>query len=109
MLAVDYLIVNEDRHFNNLGALRDADTLEWIGLAPVFDCGTSLWHDRPTAMVCPLGKSPSKTFLSSHDEQIRLTGDFGWHGMAVLEGTDEVFSDILVGSPFADDVRRNAL
>jgi hypothetical protein len=28
MLAVDFIIANEDRHFNNFGAVRNADTLE---------------------------------------------------------------------------------
>ncbi|MCL2047923.1 MAG: excisionase [Defluviitaleaceae bacterium] len=37
MITLDYLIVNEDRHYNNFGAVRNAETLEWLGLAPVFD------------------------------------------------------------------------
>ncbi len=41
MLAVEYLIVNEDRHQNNFGVLRDADSLEWLGAAPIYDSGTS--------------------------------------------------------------------
>ena len=43
MLAVDYLIANDDRHLHNFGAVRNAETLEWLGLAPVFDCGNSMW------------------------------------------------------------------
>ena len=35
MLKVDYIIANEDRHYNNFGFIRNADTLEWLGLAPV--------------------------------------------------------------------------
>ena len=31
MLVLDYLIANEDRHFNNFGLLRNPDTLEWLG------------------------------------------------------------------------------
>jgi hypothetical protein len=109
MLAVDYVIANEDRHFNNFGAVRNADTLEWTGLAPVFDCGTSLWYDRPTTMIRPLAKVPSKPFRSSHDEQIKLIGDFEWRGFSALEGISETFSDILAKSPFIDDTRRSAL
>jgi hypothetical protein len=44
MLTVDYLIVNEDRHLNNFGAVRNADTLEWVAPAPVYDCGISMWY-----------------------------------------------------------------
>ena len=39
MLVVDFLIANEDRHFNNFGLLRNPETLEWIGAAPIFDSG----------------------------------------------------------------------
>jgi hypothetical protein len=109
MLALDYLIANEDRHRGNFGAVRNADTLEWIGLAPVFDCGTSLLHDKPTAMIRPLAKAPSKPFRSSHDEQIKLTGGFGRLDFSTLERIGEAFSDILSASLFIDDTRRKAL
>jgi len=46
MLVLDYLIANEDRHWGNFGAVRNAETLDWIGLAPVFDCGNSLWYNK---------------------------------------------------------------
>lgn len=29
MIVLDYLIANEDRHLNNFGVLRNAETLEW--------------------------------------------------------------------------------
>ena len=32
ILVLDYLIVDEDRHQNNFGLIRNANTLEWIGL-----------------------------------------------------------------------------
>ena len=41
LLAFDFLIANTDRHFGNFGAIRNVDTLEWLGAAPVFDSGTS--------------------------------------------------------------------
>ncbi|MCH5185984.1 MAG: excisionase [Oscillospiraceae bacterium] len=46
MFAVDYIIANSDRHLRNFGAIRNAETLEWIGFAPLFDCGTSLWFNQ---------------------------------------------------------------
>ena len=36
MIVVDYLLANTDRHYNNFGAIRNANTLEWIGPAPIF-------------------------------------------------------------------------
>jgi len=45
MLVLDYIIANEDRHYNNFGFIRNAESLEWVGLAPIYDSGTSLWHN----------------------------------------------------------------
>lgn len=42
MLVVDYPIANDDRHYNHFGAVRNAEALEWIGMAPIFDCGNSM-------------------------------------------------------------------
>ena len=33
MIALDFILANEDRHFGNFGVLRDAKTLEWLGFA----------------------------------------------------------------------------
>lgn len=109
MLAVDYIIVNEDRHFNNFGAVRNADTLAWLGAAPVFDCGTSMWYDQSAAMVRPSAKLPSKPFKSDHAEQIKLVTDFEWLDFTALRGVDEEFSEILKGSAFIDEARCGVL
>ena len=42
MFILDYLIMNEDRHLNNFGIIRDVNTLKWIDVAPIFDNGQSL-------------------------------------------------------------------
>jgi hypothetical protein len=60
MLSLDFMVVNEDRHQNNFGVIRDANTLEWIGAAPIFDSGTSMWYDKPLSMIRPLAKQKSK-------------------------------------------------
>ncbi len=41
MIVLDYIIANEDRHLNNFGLLRNAETLEWYGFAPIYDSGSS--------------------------------------------------------------------
>lgn len=48
MVFFDYIIRNSDRQYNNFGFLRNPDTLEWIGLAPLYDNGTSLYHNVRT-------------------------------------------------------------
>ena len=42
MFILDYLILNEDRHLNNFGIIRDVNTLKWIDIATIFDNGQSL-------------------------------------------------------------------
>ena len=42
IFILDYLILNEDRHLNNFGIIRDVNTLKWIDVAPIFDNGQSL-------------------------------------------------------------------
>lgn len=42
MTLIDHVMMNTDRHLGNYGLIRDADTLEWLGPAPIYDNGTSL-------------------------------------------------------------------
>ena len=109
MLTVDFLIANTDRHFNNFGAVRNAETLEWIGPAPIFDCGTSMWHDQFTHMIFSSADAPSKPFRAKHSEQIQLVKGFDWLDLKALYGLDEEYERILSTSLFIDGQRRDAL
>ena len=42
MFILDYLMLNEDRHLNNFGIIRNVNTLKWMDVAPIFDSGQSL-------------------------------------------------------------------
>lgn len=43
----DFVLTNTDRHLNNFGVLRNARTLEFIGMAPIFDSGNSMFWQNP--------------------------------------------------------------
>lgn len=45
MVCVDFLLRNTDRHWNNFGLIRNADSLEYQRVSPLFDFGNSLFHD----------------------------------------------------------------
>jgi hypothetical protein len=106
MLALDFLIANEDRHMGNFGAIRDADTLEWIGPAPIFDCGTSLWHDHLFRWAGPEADCPSKPFAETHSEQIKLASSLDWLDFAALKEAAADLDQILAFAPrFMDDGR----
>ena len=44
MIVFDFLISNTDRHMNNIAILRNPDTLELLGFAPLFDFGNSMFY-----------------------------------------------------------------
>lgn len=43
MIVLDYIIGNTDRHYNNFGLIRDAETLDFVDVVPIFDSGTSMY------------------------------------------------------------------
>jgi hypothetical protein len=105
ILTVDYLINNRDRHYNNFGAVRNAETLEWIGLAPIFDSGTSFWNDKNTMSILEIANTSSKPFRNTHAEQIELVKDFSWLDLSALKGIEDEFYAILSQSPYIDEER----
>ena len=110
MIVLDFLIGNEDRHFNNFGLIRNAVTLEWIGAAPIFDCGTSLWYNTQESLIKPLSPNlPAKPFKKTHREQIKLVKDFSWVDLKALDGMKEEMEEILSQSPYISRERRAVL
>lgn len=105
MLAVDYIIANSDRHFRNFGVIRNAETLEWIGFAPLFDCGTSLWFNQIAKNIKPIKYDESKPFAAAHSKQISLVTDLTWIDFGKLDGIEEDCSKILSSSKFIDEAR----
>lgn len=108
MIVLDYLIVNEDRHQNNFGVVRNAETLEYLGAAPIYDSGTSLWFDKPTGMVGS-GRVTCKPFKDRHEEQIKLVSSFDWLDLPGLDGIEEEWMELTKGSLFLDEARRVAV
>ena len=101
MLTLDCIIANEDRHYFNFGFIRNADTLQWLGAAPVYDSGTSLWYN--TRRVG--SEVESKPFRSKHAEQIKLVKDLAWFDSKALDGLYDEIIDILVPSGDVDEKR----
>ena len=102
MLAVDYIIANSDRHFRNFGVIRNANTLEWIGFAPLFDCGTSLWFNQ---IAKNIKYDESKPFATSHAKQIGFVTDLTWLDFQKLNGIENDCKKILSSSKYIDETR----
>ena len=78
MIVLDHIIANGDRHLNNFGLVRDADTLEWLGPAPVYDCGSSLGFDLPTSELRMHANDECKPFARAFEKQLALVLSFDW-------------------------------
>lgn len=97
MIVLDYIIANEDRHWNNFGILRNAETLEWIGFAPIYDSGSSLGYNSLLSQIQTERNIACKPFKRRRDEQIKLVTSFEWIDFSKLSDAGniirEVFSD----------------
>ena len=93
MIVLDFIIANEDRHFNNFGAVRNAKTLKWIGMAPIYDSGSSLGYDKLNDELFDIGNYVCKPFKNKHMLQLELVSDFSWIDFARLSCTDSIIYD----------------
>jgi hypothetical protein len=89
MMVVDYIIANEDRHLGNFGLIRNADTLEWLRPAPVFDSGSSLGYNQSTLEIRAEEAIRSRPFRVRPDDQLALVSSFEWLDFNRLSGLAE--------------------
>lgn len=102
MITLDFIIANEDRHFNNFGLIRNAETLEWVGVAPIFDSGSSLGYEQLPAQIRRSAIVECKPFKKHHKDQIKLVTSFDWLDFSKLEGIGAEISEILSDERAAD-------
>lgn len=70
MNLLDYIVGNYDRHWNNFGIIRNSNTLDIIGLAPIYDNGNSLWNDSPYIGLPVRSKLYDNTTLMWSDKNL---------------------------------------
>lgn len=110
MIVLDYLIANEDRHQNNFGLVRDANTLEWLGAAPIFDSGSSLGYDKLAGQITTGKGIECKPFKKTHEEQLKLVGSFDWIDFDQLKGLeDEMWAVFNEAGEYMDPARKDAI
>lgn len=109
MIALDYIIANEDRHLNNFGAVRNAETLEWIGMAPIYDSGSSLGYDKVAAEIRSSRNVVCKPFKNHHEEQVKLITDFSWIDFDRLADVRELIIETLSSDGAKDYIDQNRI
>lgn len=110
MIVVDYIIANEDRHFNNFGLIRNADTLEFISPAPIFDSGSSLGYDKVAGQILSGKNIQCKPFKKTHEQQLALVTSFDWIDFSKLNGVEEDIREVFRSAgEYMDDARIDAI
>ena len=96
MYIIDYLIMNEDRHLNNFGIIRDVNTLKWLDVAPIFDNGQSLniaYYDNEEMHISGEGRLFYE--VKPFDEIIKVVKDIKRINLSKLDGIVEWFDELL--------------
>ena len=96
MYILDYIIMNEDRHLNNFGIIRDVNTLEWVSVAPIFDNGESLkiTYDSDDEL-CISGEGRFFYQIKPFDEIIKVVKDIKRIDLSKLDGVVEWYDNLL--------------
>lgn len=96
MYILDFLIMNEDRHLNNFGIIRNVNTLKWLCCAPIFDNGQSLnieYYDDNELHISGEGRFFYE--VKPFDEIIKVVEDIKRIDIDKLDGIVEWFDDLL--------------
>ena len=95
MLVVDFVLANDDRHLNNFGLLRRAESLEWIGPAPIYDTGSCLGCRMGADDIRDDTRFESKPFRKNPYRQLELVTDLGWVRQDALDRIPDIVVDVL--------------
>lgn len=96
MFILDYIMLNEDRHLNNFGIIRNVETLDWIGTAPIFDTGESLnIIDYSDEEVIINGEGRFFYNINNFDNILDCIKDLKKYDLNKLDGICEEFDDLL--------------
>ncbi len=96
MYILDFLIMNEDRHLNNFGIIRNVNTLKLVDVAPIFDNGMALnisYYDDEEVLISGHGRLFYE--VKPFDEIIKIVKDITRIDVSKLEDIPEYFNKLL--------------
>ena len=96
MYILDFLIMNEDRHLNNFGIIRDVNTLKWLDVAPIFDNGMALnipYYDEEEVIISGHGRLFYE--VKPFDEIIKVVRNIKRIDISKLDDLPEYFYNLL--------------
>lgn len=107
LICLDYLIMNEDRHWSNFGFIRNVDTLRFEGPAPIFDNGNSLWYKIPNHI--PEHYDHSLLFRRKHEKELRLLQTVPPIDFTALQSIPQKAEALLLTAPYITPKRAHMI
>ena len=96
MYILDFLMMNEDRHLNNFGIIRDVNTLECLDVAPIFDNGESLKMTIYNSDEISInGEGRLFYNIVTFDDIIKVVKDIKRIDISKLDGVVEEYDELL--------------
>lgn len=90
-ILTDFILTNTDRNLNNFGLLRNASTLKYVGVAPIFDSGNSMFRTNPQlAKQDDLTRIEVNSFRKTEDKLLRLVTNRSLIDMSLLPTEEEL-------------------
>ena len=76
-IMTDYLLSNTDRHMNNIAVMRNPDTLDILGFAPIFDSGNSMFYNLTLDELryVRLDEIRTHSFIEREDRLLQYVAD----------------------------------
>lgn len=106
MILTDFVITNTDRSFENFGVLRDAETLQFVKMAPIFDSGNSMFHALDmTRGTLELKNIPVRSFAANEAGMVRLVRDPEAVDLDKLLENDELTQVLLSSNRTPEEVK----
>ena len=109
--SLDFVISNTDRHLLNFGVLRDTETLQFVGVAPIFDNGNSMFYDEYE--VYTKSTMLERRITAFHDREEKMLAHIknrGMIDMPLLPDGEEVkafYTGFGIGKERAETIAQN--
>lgn len=76
LILSDFILSNTDRHLNNIGVIRDSESRAFIGMAPIYDTGNSMfWNISSRLDRRELMEQPVKGFAKKQEKLLSYVTD----------------------------------
>lgn len=104
-ILLDYSMTNVDRHANNFGIIRDADSLKPLGMAPIYDCGNSMLFDQLFVKYNPhiLDKIQVNSFRKNERDLLSYVSDFALFDVDKVPSDDEIRTLYSAGNTMSEE------